>query len=170
MPAHPADLDLLRSYEPVLAFTRGEMFLPTGIDGYLQRCSLWRARGRRPHQQLAGPGEVTAENLADLATGANTYLRFVQEPMDFAGYRAWRHSTDRPAFSAIGRWARVGVFSRLLDAGFDISLSLRGVVPGGTVAVAEQQYRAMQAERPGFAYYGRVVREGGYIACHYLFF
>jgi hypothetical protein len=170
MPAHPADLDLLRCYEPVLAFTRGEMFLPTGIDGYLQRCSLWRARGRRPHQQLAGPGEVTAENLADLATGAHTYLRFVQEPMDFAGYRAWRHSTDRPAFSAIGRWARVGVFSRLLDAGFDISLSLRGVVPGGTVAVAEQQYRAMQAERPGFAYYGRVVREGGYIACHYLFF
>ena len=170
MPAHQADLDLLRCYEPVLAFTRGEMFLPTGIDGYLQRCSLWRARGRRPHQPLAGPGEVTAENLADLATGGDTYLRFVQEPMDFAGYRAWRQSTDRPAFSAIGRWARVGVLARLLDAGFDISLSLRGVVPGGTVAVAEQQYRAMQSERPGFTYYGRVVREGGYLACHYLFF
>ena len=62
------------------------------------------------------------------------------------------------------------MLSRLLDAGFDISLSLRGVVPGGTVAVAEQQYRAMLTERPAPAYYGRVVREGGYIACHYLFF
>ena len=103
-------------------------------------------------------------------SAATDYLRFVQQPMDFASYRAWRQSTDRPTFSAIGRWARVGVASRLLDAGFDISLSLRGVVPGGTVAVAERQYSAMQAERPGYTYYGRVVREGGYIACQYLFF
>ena len=155
------------------SFTRGEMFLPTCIDGYLRRCSLWRSRGRRAHQQLAAVGEISADNIADLvpgASGANDYLRFVQEPMDFAGYRAWRHSTDRPTFSAIGRWARVGMVSRLLDAGFDISLSLRGVVPGGTVAVAERQYVAMQAEHPGCSYYGRVVREGGYIACHYLFF
>ena len=129
--------------------------------------------GRRALQQLAAVGEITAENIADKVpgtSGATDFLRFVQEPMDFAGYRAWRNSTDRPSFSAIGRWARVGVLSRLLDAGFDISLSLRGVVPGGTVAVAEQQYTAMQAERPGCAYYGRVVREGGYIACQYLFF
>jgi hypothetical protein len=168
-----AELALLRRYEPVLHFTRGEMFLPTHIDGYLRRCSLWRSRGRRPHQQLAAVGEVTADTIADLVPptpGAADYLRFVQEPMDFRSYRAWRHSTDRPSFSAVGRWARVGVASRLLDAGFDISLWLRGVVPGGTVAVAEQQYRAMQAERPGYTYYGRVVREGGYIACHYLFF
>ena len=168
-----ADLDLLRRYEPVLHFTRGEMFLPTRIDGYLQRCSLWRSRGRRAHQQLAAVGELTADTIADLAPGTfggTDYLRFVQEPMDFASYRAWRQSTDRPTFAAIGRWARVGVASRLLDAGFDISLSLRGVVPGGTVAVAERQYSAMQTERPGYSYYGRVVREGGYIACHYLFF
>jgi hypothetical protein len=173
MSDHPADLALLRRFEPVLRFTRGEMFLPTRIEGYLQRCSLWRARGRRAHLQLAAVGEITAANIAEKipgSTGATDYLRFVQEPMDFAGYRAWRNSTDRPSFSAIGRWARVGVLSRLLDAGFDISLSLRGVVPGGTVAVAEQQFAAMQAERPGHTYYGRVVREGGYIACHYLFF
>jgi hypothetical protein len=173
MSDRPADLALLRRHEPVLHFTRGEMFLPTRIDGYLQRCSLWRSRGRRAHQQLAAVGEVTAETVAELAPGtpgATDYLRFVQQPMDFASYRAWRQSTDRPSFSAIGRWARVGVASRLLDAGFDISLSLRGVVPGGTVAVAERQYSAMQSERPGYTYYGRVVREGGYIACQYLFF
>lgn len=173
MSAPSADLDLLRRYEPVLHFTRGEMFLPTRIDGYLARCSLWRSRGRRAPTRLAAVGEITPETIADLVPatpGAVDYLRFVQQPMDFAGYRAWRHSTDRPTFSAIGRWARVGIGSRLLDAGFDISLSLRGVVPGGTVAVAEQQYRTMLAERPGHAYYGRVVREGGYIACQYFFF
>jgi hypothetical protein len=173
MSERQADLALLRRYEPVLHFTRGEMFLPIRIDGYLQRCSLWRSRGRRTHQQLARVGEITAENIAELvpaASEATDYLRFVQQPMDFKGYRAWRHSTDRPSFSAIGRWARVGLGSRLLVAGFDISLWLRGVVPGGTVAVAERQYTEMRAERPGCSYYGRVVREGGYIACHYLFF
>lgn len=168
-----ADLRLLRRYEPVLRFTRGEMFLPTRIDGYLRRCSLWRARGRGSHQQLAEVGAVSPDTVADVvpgAAGATDYLRFVQEPMDLTSYLAWRQSSERPSFSAIGRWARVGVVSRLLDAGFDISLSLRGVVPGGTVAVAERQYRDMQAEQPGFSYYGRVVRQGGYIACQYLFF
>ena len=43
MSDRPADLALLRRHEPVLHFTRGEMFLPTRIDGYLQRCSLWRS-------------------------------------------------------------------------------------------------------------------------------
>ncbi len=126
------------------------------------RTSSWPRSARSPR--------TTSPIWLPGASGATDYLRFVQEPMDFAGYRAWRSSTDRPTFSAIGRWARVGVASRLLDAGFDISLSLRGVVPGGTVAVAERQYSAMQAEQPGYSYYGRVVREGGYIACHYLFF
>jgi hypothetical protein len=82
-----ADLALLRRHEPVLQFTRGEMFLPTRIDGYLQRCSLWRSRGRRAHQQLAAVGEVTADTVAELAPGtfgATDYLRFVQQPMDFA--------------------------------------------------------------------------------------
>ena len=53
---------------------------------------------------------------------------------------------------------------------FDFSLLLRGKVAGGTTAQAHRQYQAMMAEDPRYVYYGRVVRQGDYIALHYLFF
>ncbi len=37
------DLRLLRRYEPVLRFTRGELFLPMSVSAYLDRCGLWQA-------------------------------------------------------------------------------------------------------------------------------
>ena len=35
-----SDLALLRAYEPILAYTRGEDFLPTDVAGYVEGCSL----------------------------------------------------------------------------------------------------------------------------------
>ena len=37
------DVLLLRSYEPVLRFTSGELFLPMPVESYLDKCSLWRS-------------------------------------------------------------------------------------------------------------------------------
>src|ERR1700761_8777595 len=37
------NLQLLRHYEPVLRFPRGELFLPMPVEGYLGNCSLWRS-------------------------------------------------------------------------------------------------------------------------------
>ena len=37
------DLRLLRRYEPVLRFTRGELFLPMSVPAYLGRCGLWQS-------------------------------------------------------------------------------------------------------------------------------
>src|SRR6201986_5189293 len=37
------DLRLLRRYEPVLRFTRGELFLPMSVPAYLERCGLWQS-------------------------------------------------------------------------------------------------------------------------------
>ena len=53
---------------------------------------------------------------------------------------------------------------------FDLSLVMRGRVPGGTAAAAEQAYQTMLAQDPRRVYYGRVVRAGGYIVLHYVFF
>lgn len=167
------DRTLLHRYEPVLRFTQGEMFFPTAVEPYLARSSLWRVSGPGTHTRLGDVGEIDSETLVELSDdGAvgTCYLRFVQAPMRYADYRTWRRSADRPRFAAVGRWARVGLVSRLVDAGFALTLSLRGVVPGGTVAVAEQQYRSILADQPAPVCYGRVVRDGGYIACHYLYF
>lgn len=168
------DLRLLRAYEPVLRFTQGEMFFPCSIEGYLERCSLWVSAPQQQPRQLAAPGQVEASALVELAAelSGHTYLQFVQEPMAWRTYLKWRTSPERPDFTAVGRWSRVGLFSRIVDAGFDIALTLRGVVPGGTTGVAEQQYRQMSGGTgvPTPTYYGRVVREGGWVALQYWFF
>ena len=58
------DLRLLRRYEPVLRFTRGELFLPMSVSAYLDRCGLWQApesgrsrRRRAAAVRLCAPGE-----------------------------------------------------------------------------------------------------------------
>ena len=168
-----SDGRLLARFAPVLVFTAGEMFFPTAVDGYLHRCSLWAQPAQGRAQQVAAPGEIDAASVTAAAARAgtgSTYLRFVAEPMALPDYLRWRRSAERAEFRAVGRWSRVGLLSRLVDAGFDATLLVRGVVPGGTSAVAEQQYRAMLSETPRPVYYGRVVREAGFTVCQYFFF
>ena len=50
-----------------------------------------------------------------------------------------------------------------------LSLLLRRRVPGGTTAAAERDYRA-HADPDGCPYYGRVIRDRGFIALQYWFF
>ena len=73
-------------------------------------------------------------------------------------------------FRAPGRLARVGLFARIVDAGFNGSLLLRGKVPGGTAAAAAMKYDAARVSDPRYVYHGRVVRRGGWIVLHYLYF
>ena len=76
------DLRLLRCYEPVLRFTKGELFLPMPVEDYLEQCSLWRTgpgaagparrrgaalRARRAHADSADP---------DRRTGAGSFASF----------------------------------------------------------------------------------------------
>ena len=78
------DLDLLRCYEPVVRYTRGEMFFPCAVDGYLARCRLWIADARQEMKLLARPGELSAAALADYRTvppDHRLYLQFVDAPL-----------------------------------------------------------------------------------------
>jgi hypothetical protein len=63
----------------------------------------------------------------------------------------------------------VGLAARLVDAGLRASLLLRGTVPGGTRAAAQQEY-ARELTPSVHPYYGRVTRDGGYTALQYWFF
>jgi hypothetical protein len=81
-----------------------------------------------------------------------------------------RGPRSKPRLVAPGRLARVPLVSRIVDAGFDFSLLVRGVVPGGTAAAAEMQSREIARHDGRHVYYGRVLRDGGWIVLHYLFF
>ena len=171
------DLRLLRRYEPVLRFTEGELFLPMPVEDYLQKCSLWRAGSRRGRgrggaaERLCAPGELTPARLAEIsAPERDLSLRFVERALGRSELRAWRRDAGRPRLAAgSSRFAAVGLLSRFIDAVMRLSLLLRGRVPGGTTAAAEQDYRA-RADPDSCPYYGRVTRDRGFISLQYWFF
>jgi hypothetical protein len=167
------NLALLQKYEPVVCYTHGENFFPCAIDEYIKRCSLWLRDDRGREWQLAAAGELDLARLAQFSEAPpnhTLYLRVIDEPLDPSTYQWGRNRPNRPVFVAPGRLARVGLFSRTLDSVFDLSLILRGTVPGGTTAAAQIKYEAMKEADPRDVYYGRVLREGGYIILHYMFF
>lgn len=166
-----ADLALLRAYEPVVRYTRGELFLPTAVGPYVEQCSLWSGLRGNDSTLLVPARELTIERLSQEGFAFQDrplYLRFVEEPLSRAEYLRWLR-IPRERLSATGRFTTTGVFGRVLDAGVRASLLLRGRVPAGLAAAAETTYRE-QLEADRFTYYGRVVRDGGYVCLQYWFF
>jgi hypothetical protein len=168
-----ADLELLRRHEPVLRFTRGELFLPMPTEGYVRSCDLLQGPSIREAAVIAAAGTLTLDALGavgDPPPGHLQFLRFVPQPMNAIELARWRNRPDRPRFSAPGRLARVGLPARLVDAGLVTSLLLRGRVPGGTAAAAEMRYSQIRTGDPRVSYHGRVIRTDGWVVLHYLFF
>jgi hypothetical protein len=172
MSTWPDDLALLQRYEPVVRYTKGELFLPASVEGYVAACDLLVGTSEDDARILVPHGQLTTDSIAsfDAPPGQSLYLRLVQKPLGGLDLQRWRLRPDRVSFSAPGRLARVGLFARLLDAGFTASLLLRGSVPGGTAAAAQIKYAAAHEADPRFVYHGRVVRSGGWICLHYLYF
>jgi hypothetical protein len=176
--ADPGDLWLLQRYEPVLRFTRGELFLPMAVERYLEHCSLWRsaapgrAAGRRAPELISVPGELTSARLAQVGASCaeGLWLRFVERSLGRRELRAWRRDAGRPRLApGTSRFAAVGLLGRFIDAVLRLSLLLRGRVPGGTAAAAEQSYRA-GADPDDCPYYGRITRDCGFVVLQYWFF
>ena len=165
------DLTLLRSFEPVVRYTDGELFFPMAAESYVAACDLLRAAPGVPPTVIVPAGSLTLEGLAEQrpVSGEERYLRFTPQPMDRFELARWNRRPDRPKFHAPGRLARVGLFARLVDAGFTASLLVRGRVPGGTAAAAARRYEGIRARDPRVVYHGRVVRQDGWIVLQYLY-
>jgi hypothetical protein len=156
------DIDLLRRYEPVLAYTSGEHFFPAGVEEYVRCCGL-----RRGEDEIVPVGELTVERLVEIAARhpeARLSLLLVGEP--FRRREVQRHRRARPPIAKSGRLAAVGLIGRVFDVLLRASLFLRGSVPGGVAAAAADLYERRMSPA-GCPYYGRVVREGGYTILQY---
>jgi hypothetical protein len=168
-----ADVALLRRFEPVACFNLGELFLPMDVDRYLAAARLCVRHPDGEAEELVPRGQLTVERLTqtyDVGRGSVYYLNLV-EPLNAAQVRLFRRTSALRHFRAgQGRLARVGILSRLADLLFSLTLLLRGRVPGGMAAAAALHYQQMQAEQERYCYYGRVIREHGYIALQYWFF
>jgi hypothetical protein len=171
--AGPSDLDLLRAYEPVIRFTAGELFFPVAVEDFVACCDLMeRIPGEKKPKVVVPEGELTLDRLAEvgaLRSEASLHLRLVEHPFRRRQVVRWRHRSGRPRFRHAARLARVGVMSRVVDALMRVSLLFRGTVARGTEAAAESLYR--ERMRPSHhPYYGRVVRNLGYVVLQYWFF
>jgi hypothetical protein len=166
------DLELLRAHEPIVRYNHGELFFPIDVDGYLAECDLLVGTSERDRRVIVPVGELTPDRLAAMTArpGETLYLRLVQQPLSPIDLARWRSRADRPVFHAPGRLARVGLFARLVDAGFSASLLLRGTVPGGTAAAAQVKYARVRERDQRYVYFGRVVRADGWIVLQYLYF
>ncbi|HNP73019.1 MAG TPA: hypothetical protein PKK15_18035, partial [Kouleothrix sp.] len=167
------EIGLLRRFEPVAFFTKGEQFLPMDASRYIESCALCVKRPNEPARVLVPRGKLTAERLTQPwpdVPGAIYYLHFVDPLPRREIQQFYQASTLREFRPGRGRLARVGILSRLGDLVFSVSLLLRGRVPGGSAAAAALRYQALQSAGDQPCYYGRVVREHGYTVLQYWFF
>ncbi len=75
------DLDLLRKFEPVVRFTKGEQFFPMDVDRYVRECSLWAHYPDGREEVVVKQGELTLENLVQqrpAVFGTVRFLRFIE--------------------------------------------------------------------------------------------
>ena len=60
-------LGLLRAYEPVIRFTRGERFMPMPVEPYVARCSLWVDTEDGGELLLVEAGDLDLDRLVAVA-------------------------------------------------------------------------------------------------------
>ncbi|HYQ85470.1 MAG TPA: hypothetical protein VEP28_15945 [Rubrobacter sp.] len=174
--------ELLRRFEPVIRFTKGEWFYPMDSEPYVEACSLWVARPNEDAVCVVPAGELTLERLAQQpedTTGAVHYLKIPNPKEEKRGplaRRRARRSHTNPDWpeetfrAGRGRLARVGYISRLADALFSLALLARGRVPGGDVEGGRVLYGRFMEEGQRFRYHGNVVRQDGWIVLRYWLF
>jgi hypothetical protein len=179
VPAATPDFDLLRRFEPVLRFTQGEQFFPMDVDTYVKESSLWTHSPNGRDTLLVRQGDLNIEELVksrNAPFGTVHYLRFI-EPLSLseaalalANQGRLRLKLKNAFHPGLGRLARGGLLPRIVDALFSASFLLRGRVPAANAAAAELAYFRIRRRRDSYTYYGRVVRQGGWIILQYWFF
>ena len=164
------DLELLRRFEPVVRFNRGELFYPASVEDFVASSALF-VSGPKEAMLVAPRGTMDLDSLSRLArenAGKQLYLQRVDEPLNRKQYRHWKRRPDRERFKFSSRFAAVGLVGRFVDAIMRLTLLLRGNVPG-YAAASHVAYRATPHADECF-YYGHVSRDAGYVILQYWFF
>jgi hypothetical protein len=164
-----ADVALLRRFEPVIRYTRGERFFPMDAERYVGNCSLWVQRPDQEAVCLVPRRELTLERLAEPQPDMFQAVHYLK--LDPPSRDVRRDATrPREGFRAgLGRLARVGYVSRLSNAVFSLSLLARGQVPGRLAASAAGLYQELTAEEEAYHYHARAIRQNGWIVLQYWF-
>jgi hypothetical protein len=167
-----SDTRLLRRFEPVIRYTRGERFFPMDAKRYVDLCSLLVQRPDQEAECLIPQPDMTLERLAQPHPDIFQAIHFLK--LDPAAPIVGTETVPKPAAKSqdgfrkgLGRLARVGFVSRLTDAIFSLSLLARGRVPGRLATKAANLYQQVMAEDETYRYHARAVRQNGWIVLQY---
>ena len=123
-------LTLARRFEPVLRYTKGELFLPMPVERYVEAAALLRrVPGQKVPEVVAPATKINLSSLISYAWeggGTDLELNFVDKPLSRTAYRRWRRRPDRPRFQGGTRFAVVGILGRFVDSIMRFSLIVRG--------------------------------------------
>lgn len=174
------DLALLRRFEPIIRYTRGEEFFPIDVARYVEACSLWVKRPYLGEPTCLTPqAKLTLDVLGQPRFDEFSSVFFMKfaEPLTAAELASYKLPTILAHHEAAdtfhvgrGRLARVGYISRFAHAIYLLSLLARGRVPGDAAAAALITYRNILTMAEEYHYCGRVVRENGWLVLQYWFF
>jgi hypothetical protein len=179
MPVGASNLELLRRFEPIVRFTKGERFFPTDVERYVRSCSLWAHTPDGSDELLVPEGELTLGKLTQprpAELGTVSFLKFIgslsvlESAQVLSSQARVRRDKEDVFHTGMGRLARGGYLPRIADALFSATLLLRGTVPGATAAAAAIAYSQMQQLEEKYVYHGRIVREEGWTVVQYWFF
>jgi hypothetical protein len=159
--SHDDHRELLERHAPVLRLDSRELFSPTSVDGYVALSELWDRHGL----------VVQSPSLDDLDQrwSPDTNLRFVGEGDrgGLAGLRVGR-AARRLLTPRLGR---VGLFGRIIDALFMLSVWFRPTTPTYTTAAAVALADRHDLQDPDRAVcYARALRAGEWLVLHYCYF
>jgi hypothetical protein len=163
------NIDLVREYEPVLRFNKGEHFFPMTVQEYLPHCSLHGLAAGQGVMRIPPP-YVDADTLP-LFSSKEYYLvyanRRVADEQEAAALRQWIEQQrtkrlDLPKF-----------FREIKDKVVELGLDLQKIflplnLPHDVFDRALANYGGLPQHQP--VYYYRVTEDSGYTAIQYWFF
>lgn len=82
------DLELLKTYEPVLRFAKSERFFPMPVEPYLEKCSLF-ASGPQGILELFTHFDEPLINRIGKLNSEEFYLRFINKPLNDSDAWVW---------------------------------------------------------------------------------
>ncbi len=170
-----SDLELLQRHEPIVRYTYGENFLPMDVGAFVANARLMVRRDDGEVVEVIPAGGLTLDLLAAPIADAPPGRQFLsvaseKTASELAPTLLQRRQQPAQFRRGPGRLTRVGYLSRLVDAFFSLGLLLRGRVPGALAHDAISRYRDIVGDETTHPYYGRVVREAGWIVLQYWYF
>ncbi len=156
---HP-DAEILCKHAPVLRFDSRELFLPSSVEAFATEARLVVS-----DEEVSGYGDEKLE-LLDASAGTDSYLQLVseQDRRTIVGEQA--KVLARSLLN--NRLGRVGIFGRILDALFQLSVFLRPTTPRLTTQAAALKLRGKEPDPP--VVYARRVDLAGWVVLHYAYF